>query len=111
MGIISKVTSYVPILNKVKSVYSVGKKIKNHIYTRRNFLLLIKKHNFLLEQLEKANEVAIFYAKLQKKCLEEPVTCYNFNKAFLYCTDYGLPLEVKEDSIKEIPTIKENKNV
>lgn len=104
MGIISKITSYVPIVNKIKSVYSVGKKIRNYIYTRRNFAILIRKHNSLLKQLEAANEVAMFYGRMQEECVGTgPVVCRNFNKAYGYCYEYGLPLDPKHKSIESQP--------
>ena len=81
MGIISRITSYVPIVNKVQSLYSVGRKIKNHIYTRRNFKILMKKHSATLDQLTAANSVAINYAKQDIMDMT----------AQDYCTEYGIP--------------------
>ena len=59
MGLINSVTRYIPMVNKIRSVYDIGIKIRNHIYTRRNFKMLMKKHSVLLAQLEAANELII----------------------------------------------------
>jgi hypothetical protein len=68
-------------------------------YTKFCGKILIE-NNRLRAQLTKANEVAIFYANLQKKIINEgPFEMGNFNKAAIYCYDHSLPTNV--DSLKD----------
>lgn len=87
----------VKAIRGVSTVFKIGRTIRNHIYTRRNFKILLKKHAALTAQLKLANEVAVFYGSMQERCHEKPVICNNFNKAYEYCVDYALPLEVEGD--------------
>jgi hypothetical protein len=80
--------SFLSAVGRLSSVVKVGRKIKNHIYTRRNFLILLDKHSALTKQLRKANEVAAHHAGKGDEVASE------------YCADYGIPvvLEIQDET-------------
>lgn len=71
-------------IGRLKSVYDIGKAIRNHIYTRRNFKLLLKKHYVMLYQLERANRILSRSKNTDAKN---------------YCRDYSIPTDEVEVKI------------
>lgn len=65
--------------------------IKYLIYDQKLIRELAKENMRLNKQLHEANDVAVFYAEMQTKAVESPVTLVNFNKAVGYCHKYCLP--------------------
>jgi len=90
---------------KMKSLFKL---IKQKLYYMNFCVKVLIENNRLRSQLIKANEVAIFYANLQKRILDEgPFEMGNFNKASIYCYDHSLPTNV--DSMKEKPPVWSSK--
>lgn len=71
------------------------KAIKEYLYLRKYFKQLVKDNLRMRDQLEEANEVAMFYGKMQDQAVLMPVTIYNFNKASNYCYKYSLPMRLQ----------------
>lgn len=76
----------IALAGQARSIFTVGKKIKNHIYTRRNFRILLNKHSALTKQLRQANEALADYASKEVE---------NQGLAYDYCADYGIPVKLE----------------